>query len=72
MGERQAAKHHSCLASQASLSGWKESTSSVPGLGILRLHARSRRRTLRHFGKAAVLLPQLCFIAAVVLFRSVF
>ena len=40
-GERQPAKHHSSLASQASLSGRKESSSSVPGRrAVARLHAR--------------------------------
>ena len=33
---------------------------------------RAWRRSLRPLPKAAVLLPQLCFIAAILLFRSVF
>ena len=42
MGERQPAKHHSSLASQASLSGRKESSSSVPvGRAGVRLHAHA-------------------------------
>ena len=75
MGERDnqqkdPAKHHSSLASQASLSGREESGSSVPvGRADSRLHARVASSFLP---KAAVLLPLLCFIAAVALFRSVF
>ena len=73
MGERQPAKHHSSLASQASLSGRKESSSSVPvGRAGVRLHARACGGGRFELGKAAVLFPLLCFIAAVVLFRSVF
>ena len=57
MGERQPAKHHSSLASQASLSGRKESSSSVPvGRAGVRLHAHAAA-VASSFGKAAVLFP---------------
>ena len=52
-------------------SGRKESPASVPGLGIPRLHARMAAVASTFFAKAAVLLPQLCFIAAVARFRTV-
>ena len=72
MGERQPAKHHSSLASQASLSGREESSSSVPvGRAGSRLHARMAAVASTILPKAAVLLPQLCFIAAVARFRTV-
>ena len=52
-------------------SGRKESPASVPGLGIPRLHARMAAVASTILPKAAVLLPQLCFIAAVARFRTV-
>ena len=65
-------KHYSSLAPQASLSGREGSSSSVPvGRAGVRLHAHAAA-VASSFGKAAVLFPLLCFIAAVVLFRSVF
>ena len=69
--EETRAKHHSSLASQASCFGAGGVSRERSWAGNPALHARSRRRPLRHFAKAAVLLPQLCFIAAVARFRTV-
>ena len=62
MGERQPAKHHSSLASQASLSGREESSSSVPvGRAGGRGHAQTQPLTLAIWQAAAAFLPALFY-----------
>ena len=73
MGERQPAKHHSSLASQASLSGREESSSTVPvarrgGRG----HAQTTGRSpLANCQAAAAFFPAL-FYRSRVPFRAAF
>ena len=73
MGERQPAKHHSSLASQASLSGREGSSSSVFFRAGGRGHAQTQ--AARQFGKPSRRRQRsslLCFIASVGRFRAAF
>lgn len=71
MGERQPAKHHSSLASQASLSGREGSSSSVFFRAGGRGHAQTQAARLA-FSKRRQRSSLLCFIASVGRFRAAF
>ena len=71
MGERQPAKHHSSLASQASLSGRKESSSSVSvGRAGGRGHAQTQAARPGKLGKAAAAFFPALFYRSCVPFRA--
>ena len=71
MGERQPAKHHSSLASQASLSGREGSSSSVFFRAGGRGHAQTQAARLA-FSKRRQRSSLLWFIASVCRFRAAF